>query len=76
MNTGVESKSSAGSVLRSALTRFRKKGSSLPVTTGELQPDYLKLIGECYIQGIMDGEATEWQNNVRSEARPRMFEIR
>jgi hypothetical protein len=40
----------------------------------EPAPYYWQLIGECYVDGMMDGEAITYQN--RKAIRPEVFEIR
>ncbi len=39
-----------------------------------VDPEYYKLIGECYIHGMMDNEAIRFQNE--NGIKPRMFELR
>jgi hypothetical protein len=51
---------------------MRKKEVQKTVT---VQPQYYyELIGECYVHGMMNGEALEWQN--KDEIQRQVFEIR
>jgi len=68
------------SQLRSASsTAWSKLGkpvalSKAPVTSNEPSRYYWILIGECYVHGMMDGEAITFQND--NNIKPQIFELR
>jgi hypothetical protein len=45
-----------------------------PVQLDEPSPYYWNVIGECYVHGMMDGEAITFQNN--NNIKPQTFELR
>lgn len=50
---------------------------SLPVEQGPKLPEqkyFWRMIGECYVHGMMDGEAIAWQNE--EEVKPGIFDLR
>jgi hypothetical protein len=55
---------------------FKRKDARTNFETFQPRPYYFRLIGACYIHGMMEGEAIEWQNQNYSRAKPEVVEIR
>jgi hypothetical protein len=55
------------------LKRFRKRKRMVPEVAPRADHFY-RIIGECYIHGMMEGEAIEWQN--QRQIKSEVFEIR
>lgn len=54
-------------------------GKSAPVEQDDNTPAikyYWRMIGECYVHGMMDGEAIAWQNDKGVEAKAELFDLR
>ena len=58
--------------------RYFKAAPELMQTAPLPEPEqyHWQLIGECYVDGMMDGEAIAYQNENRSTIKPQIFELR
>jgi hypothetical protein len=64
-------------ILKKVVRYFRAAPEeSQPVELPEPDPYYWQLIGECYVDGMMDGEAITYQNEKRATIKPQIFELR
>jgi hypothetical protein len=56
--------------------RKRKKMKEVAKVVLESPPYYYRLVGECYVHGMMNGEAIALQNRDRSGMKDQVFELR